>query len=113
MLPIHTAPPANPWLNFQHVFVNANQMPFALRRKFWESPLDYRDRLYFAALGLHNGISCQFLLDVLQFTNPNYTFTRASEIKGVYVHLEELPLTHLYCNYYAFHFFERRVFMFK
>lgn len=99
----------NPWLEFQREHISANDLPPALRAKFWQSPLDYRDRLYFAAHGFLNLLSPNVILTVLKFVNPNYTEARATEIRQVYEHLHNLPTTEQYCNYFAFSFVERRV----
>lgn len=101
--------PNNPWLRLQYEYCPADQWPINLRKKFWQSPLDYRDRLYFACHGFLNHISPDFMLEVLRFTNRNYNVQRAEQIRGVYRYLEGLPTTESYCRYYAYSFFEKRV----
>lgn len=101
--------PTNPWLDFQELFVPASELPPALRRKFWDSPLDYRDRLYFAAHGVQNGISPEIMVSVLRFTNEHFTEHRATEIKAVYAYLEGFTSVNRYCYFFAYHFIEKRV----
>lgn len=74
----------NNWLLLQDVIGPADTWPAGMRRKFWVSPLDYRDRLYFAALGFGNGISPQLMCDVLAEVNPNCTASKLRKISDLY-----------------------------
>lgn len=62
---------------FQH-----NRM---MRWKFFCSPLNYRDRCFFAAFAYINGIHIEVILEVLRFTNRhNLTDQRADKIRRVF-----------------------------
>ena len=72
----------NPWLAIQDIIGNANTWPKFIRQMFWDKNFTDHNRMIIVNFAFINGVSEEFLHDVLAFTLKNaYT---AEKIKAQY-----------------------------
>lgn len=103
---------SNPWLVLQEQIGPASYWPNILRKKFWCSNLGYKDRAYFAAFIVGNGLDLDFLLEVLSFTNSSASEKRKKQIRAVVEWLSEDSAAGQKRRekYFYYDWFRRRVF---
>lgn len=102
---------AKAWIVIQEHFGPAEDWPSLIRRKFWCSNLEYKDRAWFAALAVGNGCNIELMCDVLRECNSYATQIRLNKIKVVYdwLNLASYEGIRRRSNYFYYDFWSRRV----
>lgn len=93
-------PRGNIWTHLLHDLGWKFEANSFMRRKFFLSTLNYKDRALFAAFIVQNGLDPYLICEVLRFTNKNVTEKRLDKIILVVQWLHANP--HRYKDYYAF-----------
>lgn len=75
----------NPWLAVQDLIGPKENWPSFIPNYMWCGPLDYKDRVVIASFFYQNGVSAEFLIEVLEFVNKQrLTVKRAAKILELY-----------------------------
>lgn len=80
----------NPWLLLQMLIGEADTWPQFIRKAFWETWFNHRNRMIVVNFAYKNGVSESLLHDVLSFTlKDNYTRARRANVAYRYSYFND------------------------
>lgn len=74
----------NPWLEVQDLIGDKDLWPYYVRDCLWRSELNYRSRVVIASFFYQNGVSIEFVLEVIKFCNKNWNNNKLIKISQLY-----------------------------